>query len=183
MHHILRSLAFILPLGSMITGCASGDTATLHRPEYITGDLGTLTYHAVDLVVAATPAITKNTPLVVTSLSDIQNLDQSSALGNLVADMIRSRLVQDGYSTSELRTRTTIALRKDGGEFMLARDSDKILPPKSVAAVLTGSYTAAGEKVYISLKCISVSDGHILAGVDYVVPHANVVDLLSPRGS
>ncbi|MGD0105212.1 MAG: FlgO family outer membrane protein [Rhodopila sp.] len=180
MRFILRGLAVILPLSLAAAGCGVGDPTVTGPQPYIVGDLATLTYRAVDKMVVSAPEIARDTPLVVTSLSDVQDLDRSSALGNIVADMIRTRLVQNGYTTSEIRLRNAIGLQIDDGEFVLSRSSKVILPPQHFAAILTGTYTAASEKVYISLKFISVG-GRIIAGVDYVVPRREVSPLLLPR--
>lgn len=183
MRFILRGLAVILPLTLAVVGCGNDNSAAPGRTAYITGDLGTLTYRAVDQIVVAAPGIARDTPLVVTSLSDVQNLDRSSALGNIVADMVRTRLVQDGYATSEIRLRNAVSLQKNEGEFLLSRMPKAILAPQNVAAILTGTYTTTFQKVYISLKFISVSDGRIIAGVDYVVPYEEVSELLLPHST
>ncbi len=183
MRCILRWLAIILPLGLAVAGCADVHLVTPASPDYITGDFGTLTYRAIDQITGAASGIDKATPVVVTSLADVQNLDQSSAFGNIVADMIRTRLVQDGYATSEIRLRNAVSLQKNQGEFLLSRDSKAILPPRNVAVILTGTYTTTLQKVYISLKFISAYDGNIIAGVDYVVPHREVAELLEQHGT
>jgi TolB-like protein len=180
MRHIFRQFALCFPMIFAVASCVSDRPAALGS-AYIRGDLGTLTYRAVDQIMVSAPQITRDTPLVVSSLSDVQNLEQSSAFGNIVADMVRTRLVQDGYTTSEIRLRNAVNFQKNEGEFLLSRNSKAILPPQNVAAILTGTYTATPQKVYISLKFISVSDAHIISGVDYVVPYEEVGELLQPH--
>jgi TolB-like protein len=177
MRYKLRWFMFITPLCLAVAGCVAGPTKS-SGPSYIVGDLPTLTYRGVDRIVVGATEITRDTPLVVASLSDAQNLEKSSALGNIVADMIRTRLVQNGYTTTEIRLRNSVSLQKDEGEFLLSRNSHAIVPPKNVVAILTGTYTASEEKVYISLKLIGVVDAHIIAGVDFVIPYEEVAGLL-----
>ena len=182
MHFLPRRLRLALPLCFAMTGCGTSPAEYFESP-YIRGDLSTLTYRAVDRIVATAPEIARDTPLVVTSLSDTQNLDTSSPLGNIVADMMRNRLVQDGYSTSEIRLRNTVRFQQNEGEFLLSRDPRAVLPARKMAAILTGTYTASEEKVYVSLKLIAVQDAHILAGVDFVVPYQEVAGLLGKDGT
>jgi FlgO protein len=52
------------------------------------------------------------------------------------------------------------------------------MPPPSAAAIVTGTYAAGFDKVYVSLKLISVTDAHILAGADFAVSLLDVVGLL-----
>lgn len=182
MHYNLRRFTFVLSLCLAVAGCATGPTESSASP-YILGDLSTLTYRGVDRMVVAATEISRDTPLVVTSLSDAQNLEKSSALGNIVADMIRNRLVQDGYTTTEIRLRNSVRFQKDEGEFLLSRNSRAISPPQNIAAILTGTYTASEEKVYISLKLISIVDAHIIAGVDFVIPYEEVAGLLAKHAT
>lgn len=184
MRNVMRSLAILIPLGLAAAGCANTAdepatrTSTMGSAPYINSDFGTLTYRAVDLMLAAAPQIAPDTPLVVASLSDVQNLESGSALGNIAADMIRTRLVQDGHSASEIRLRNAIAINKGQGEFFLSRDTQTLVPFPSIAAVVTGTYAASFDKVYVSLKLVAASDAHIIAGADFVVPSWDVAGLL-----
>jgi hypothetical protein len=178
---ILRCIALALPLA--IAGCADPQgpaTGSVTRGDspYIRGDLGTLTYRAVDLLLAAAPDVAASSPLVVATISDVQDLNTSSPLGNIVADMIRTRLVQDGHTASEMRLRSAVFFDKKQGEFMLARNRRALLPPPAAAAIVTGTYAAGFEKVYVSLKLVSVSDARIISGADFAVPLLDVVGLL-----
>jgi len=170
MRDILRCFSIVLPL---LAGCASGASR---------GDLGTLTYRAVDQIVAATPGTSRENPIVVASISDVQSLE-SSALGNIIADMVRTRLVQDGVATSEIRLRNAVRFRENDGEFLLSRNPHSVLPPRMVTSVVTGTYSASPDRVYISLKLISAIDAHIIAGVDYVIPYDEVGGMMVPRRS
>src|SRR5689334_9204346 len=99
MNNCLRHFAMMLPLGLTIAGCVrdspspATSSVTLGASPYSRGELGTLTYRAVDLMLAGAPEVTPTTPLVVGSVADAQNVDRTSPLGNIVSDMIRTRLV------------------------------------------------------------------------------------------
>jgi hypothetical protein len=119
--------------------------------------------------------------LVVASLTDAQNLDSSSGLGNIVADMIRTRLAQTGHETPEVRLRSSMSLRRGDGEFMLSRNRGTLMPAPSGAAIVTGTYAMSYEKVYVSIKLISASDSRIVSGADFVVPLRDVLGLIPER--
>jgi TolB-like protein len=141
-------------------------------------DLGSLTYRAVDLMLAGAPDVRSNTPLIVASIADTQNMETSSALGNIVADMIRTRITQDGYSASEIRLRNEISFSKGEGEFLLSRNRRALMAAPNAAAIVTGTYAADYEKVYVSIKLVSATDAHIIAGADFVVPLKDVSGLM-----
>jgi TolB-like protein len=188
MNRTIRGLAIVVPLCLTVIGCAtdpdrdatsSSTTATAYEQP----DLSTLTYRAVDLILAAAPEISASTPLVVASLSNAKNLEKSSALGNIVADMIRTRLAQTGHKTSEVRLRSAMSLRNGDGEFLLSRNRAALMSAPYAAAVVTGTYATSYEKVYVSIKLISATDAHILAGADFVVPLGDVLGLIDENGT
>jgi hypothetical protein len=179
-----RPVAALLLIGITLAGCGANltgqaDSSVLAgSAPYGENDLGTLTYRAVDLMLAAAPGVSMDSPLIVASIADTQNLESSSALGNIVADMIRTRVVQDGYAASEFRLRNAIGFNKGQGEFLLSRNRRALLAAPNAAAIVTGTYAVSYEKVYVSLKMISATDAHIMAGADFVVPLRGVSGLL-----
>jgi FlgO protein len=144
-------------------------------------DLGTLTYRAVDLMLAETPGVATGTPMVVTTISDIDDLNTASPLGNMVSDLVRTRLVQSGASVSEMRMRGAVLFDRKQGEIMLTRQINRLIRPANAAVVVTGTYAAGFSKVYVSLKMVAVADGRILAGADYVLPRGADVEGLLRR--
>jgi TolB-like protein len=184
MNPTIRRLATVIPMCLPVIGCvtdpnvAANSSSSIDASPYDQPDLSTLTCRAADLILAASPDVTGATPLVVTSLSDAKNLETSSALGNIVADVIRTRLAQTGHKTSEFRLRSEVSLKKNDGEFLLSRPRRGLRPAPGTAAVVTGTYAVRYEKVYVSIKLISATDAHIVAGADCVVPLHDVLGLL-----
>jgi hypothetical protein len=154
---------------------------TIGAMPYSRRDLGSLTYRAVDHILAEAPEVAADTPLVVGTVSDTQDLESSTALGNIVADMIRTRLAQDGHVVSEMRTRRAVSFRRGEGEFLLSRNPRALARPPLAAAMVTGTYAATYDLLYVSLKLISAMDEHIMAGADFAVPMADVEGLLQKR--
>ena len=184
MQQYLRLFAVVLPLGMAVAGCATDprsdatSSVTIGAGANMKGDLSTLTYRAVDLMLAAAPEVTAHTPLVVSSVADTQTVERGSALGNIISDMIRTRLVQDGHTTSEIRLREAVSFNRGEGEFLLSRNSGALMRPPYAAAVVTGTYAASFEKVYVSLKLVSATDAHIISGADFVVPIRGISGLM-----
>jgi hypothetical protein len=166
------------PPGPAYSSVLQGSAPAAHR------DLGTLTYRAVDLMLAAAPALTPSTPLMVATVSDVQELDTSTPFGNIVADFVRGRLVQNGLSVSDIRLRSAVLLSQHQGELMLSRNRKALLPPPNIAAVVTGTYAVADTQVFVSLKIVSESDSRIISAADFVVArHSGSDALLHQPGS
>lgn len=182
MRSIFGSIAIAMILA--MTGCVddprgpADSTVTAGASPYVRGDLGTLTYRAVDLLLAGASDMQAGAPLVVTSIANVKNVDTSSPLGNIVADMVRTRLVQDGHVTTEMRLRNAVSFNSKEGEFLLSRNRRSLVPPPHAAAVVTGTYAVGFAKVYVSLKLISATDARIISAADFVVPALDVVGLL-----
>jgi hypothetical protein len=187
MNDTLRRFAVMLPLSLAAAGCANDSqlpatsSITQGARPYARGDLGTLTYRAVDLMLAAAPDVTPATPLIVASISDAKNVDSSSALGNIVSDMIRTRLVQDGHTASEIRLRRDIGFNKGEGEFLLSRNRRTLMAPPNAAGIVTGTYAAGSDSLYVSIKLVSAADARIISAADFVVSLRDVYGMLPPN--
>jgi TolB-like protein len=185
----VRLLAVVLPIGLSAAACApfldpatpGYGSASIGAAPAMRSDLGSLTYRSVDLIVAGAPEVTAETPLIVASVSDAQNVDASSPLGNIVSDLIRTRLVQDGRSVSEVRLRSGVRLVPGHGDFVLSRNRRDLGHAPDAAAVLTGTYAVSWDRVYVSLKLVSSIDAHILSAADFVVPRDAINGLLDDR--
>lgn len=162
-----------------ITGCTAFEDRKVAAPIVsLRTDVGDLTYRAIDRLLAGAPEIAPGMTLAVSSMSDVERLNKSSQFGNIVADLARGRLVQQGISVAELRLRSAMLLEDGQGEMMLSRDPRSMVPPQGVAAIVTGTYAVGGNKIYVSLKLISRGDARIISAVDYAVPRypdANVM--------
>lgn len=178
-------LASLMLAVALLTGCTAGaippsSTAVNgSRPE-ARGDLGSLTYRAVDRIVAGAPELTQGKQVVVGTIADVQRLDRSTAFGNLVADLVRSRLAQRGVVVADLRLRSAVLLDRKQGEMTLANDRNAVLAPPSAAGILTGTYAASDDLIYVSLKLVGASDARIVAAVDFAVPRRGSEQLLMP---
>jgi hypothetical protein len=174
--------AVALTLGACSLSDPEANSTTLNgsRPAKA-GDLGTLTYRAVDLMLAETPAVPKDTPIVVSTISNVDDLNKADPLGNMVSDFVRTRLVQAGGNVSEMRLRNAVLFNRRNGEIALSRNVGAVIKPVNAAVIVTGTYGTSYTTVYVSLKMVSVADGRILAGADFVVPRSAEVDGLIRR--
>ena len=185
------ALATLVPL----SGCApyTGFAVQAVQQEdarWIPTDVAARAYHAVDLIVAefqhAYPDLAKvGTPAVVGSIADIADVNHASPLGNIIADLVRSRLVQRGVPVIDMRLRSAVRLDRFEGELALSRDRRQVYPPPRTGMIVTGTYAIARASVIVSLKMIHATDARILAAADFRLPRTVDVDrlLLGPVAS
>jgi hypothetical protein len=173
---ILSALA--LPL--LVAGCGTEPAPWSSQVTEVRGDLGTLTYRAVDRLVAEVPELAVGESVVVGSIVDVQRVDTSVRFGNLVADLARSRLVQKGVPVSEMRLRTAVLLDSKQGAMTLANERTAVRAPPSASAILTGTYAAGDIFIFVSLKLVAANDARIVGAVDFAVPRHGSELLLIP---
>lgn len=173
------ALATLAGCAQTYTGPAQSEVMAGASQPFAKGDLGDRTYRAVDSMLDENPSLTTTgASVVVGSVADIQDVNRATPFGNIIADLVRSRLVQRGVRVEEIRLRSAVLLDRTQGELMLARDRRALVPPPSATDVLAGTYAVGNGKVYVSLKIISTADSHIAAAADFAVPRFGDNDAL-----
>jgi TolB-like protein len=177
-------LALALSLGGCDTQVTDRSIASLYGVDFPMTqdkDIVTVSYAATDrLMNGSADPIDRNRPILVTSIADINSLEQSSGFGLIVAEQIGSRLSQLGYTVVESKLRGTLAINGNG-EFMLSRDARKLAAAHDAQAVVTGSYAAGQDSAVVSLKLIRLTDAKVLAAFDYSMPMGpNTRSLIEP---
>lgn len=127
------------------------------------------------LISGANNRLSKDTPIVVATLSNLNKLETSSDLGRSIADHVMTYLVRDGFTNvSEIRLRRSLYLREAGeaasGEFLLSRDARAIAETRQAGAAVTGTYAVARNEVLVSLRLLEVVSGTVLSSYDYRIP-------------
>jgi TolB-like protein len=186
----IRSFALIAVLAGALSACAAGfedpdpvqlscTAASEYPAQTYSDNLPQKTYGAVDrLIICASPEISSRVPIVVSSITDSRLLDRTSTFGNMIADLVRSRLAQKGMTVSDPRLRSTMLLKKDQGEMMMARDPRSLVTPPTYSAILTGTYGVGESEVFVSLKLLQADSGRIISAADFMVGRDGINNLL-----
>ena len=120
--------------------------------------------------------------IIVASLVNVNDLQESSALGRIVAEQVRSRLTQLGYTTQELRYRGSVLVRAGNGELVLSRDVRNISNAQQAQAVIAGVYAVAESSVYVTLRIVRAADGIVISSADYALQKGEDVTTLLETG-
>lgn len=145
-------------------------------------DLVTNSYQATErLVGGSQQPLAMDRPILVASLVNVANLEQSSNLGRIISEQMASRLTQLGYNTKEMKLRGSFLIRQGGGEFVLSREMKEISRQQQAQAVMTGVYAVASTAVYVTVRLIRAEDGLVLASHDFRLPMGpDTLALLDP---
>lgn len=131
----------------LIMGCAVQQPPA--RADYVNGNLVAVSYSMADtsadnVAQVIEPADT----LIVASFVKVNNLEESSSFGRIIAKQIVSRFAQRGQRVIELKLRQNPIFISDGkGEFMLSRDLREISRNHNASAVVVGTYADGGDRL------------------------------------
>jgi len=108
--------------------------------------------------------LNRSTPIIKTSLVNIDNMKKSSTLGRYLGDQIGNEFSNYGYKVSEPGVRKDSVLMKKGkGEFALTRDVEKVLPDNASQALIVGTYCQGKRYVDVSVRIVSTMDQSIIS--------------------
>lgn len=169
------SLSSMQPSVPIISQLFASDASDVTRALW---ELEKITYDAADKMLAQ---ITKsNDPfmdqhlhaILPASFVENRNLDQSSAIGRLMAQQVASRFVQAGYPVLEIKLRRSIGLIRGEkeGQFLLSRELEKVAETQEATSVLVGSYVATRNHLYVNSQLIALETGIALASQDFKIP-------------
>jgi hypothetical protein len=124
------------------------------------------------------------TPVLVATVVNVNDLRRAAPLGRTLSEQYASTLVASGMQVMELKLRGDIFVREETGELMLSREVKDIAKLHSAGLVVVGTYSAAANATYVSLKLVKTDSGQIIRGHDYALPNnADVNKLLQPPKS
>ncbi|WP_130470610.1 FlgO family outer membrane protein [Candidatus Magnetaquicoccus inordinatus] len=173
----LRKWALLLAGALMLTGCMAQhpDYPLVSQPVGEQRHLGLeeASYLAADSLVAQSREKLKPRQTILpASFVDDKNLEQSSAMGRMLAQQVSSRLTQAGFSVVEIKLRKSVRLVKGEGEgqFLLSRELEKIAEFHNASAVLVGSYVATPSMLYVNTQLVMVKGGVVIGSQDYKIP-------------
>lgn len=109
-------------------------------------------------------------PLLVATVVDVNDLRVSSPLGRTLSEQYSSAAAAAGVDVREMKLRGDVFVREQTGELLLSREIKDIARVHQATAVLVGTYSVAGQYVYINIKLVRSETGQILRGYDYALP-------------
>lgn len=132
------------------------------------GNLIPFSYQIADgLETNLNQSISKQELIIVASFVKIDNLNESSTFGRMLADQIASRLTQRGYKIQELKLRQgSIFMQEGKGEFLLSRDLQHISKNYNAAAVIVGTFAETLGRIYVSARIVRPSDSIVISSYD-----------------
>ena len=127
-------------------------------------------YDATDNLLQHLPgSLQPGAVVLVASLANIDDLEESSRFGRAVAEQVGSRMVQSGFVIREVKLANTLMVREHDGEFILSRDFANIANAHNADVVVTGTYSEAQLYMFVNLRMTRLVDGVVLAAHDFEI--------------
>lgn len=105
-------------------------------------------------------------PIMVTTLVNNDNLDNTSSFGRSFQNNIAAGFVSRGYTVREINLRRDVQVVVNKGDFMLTRDMKTLAYKQHAQAVVVGTYTMANRVMYLSVRLVNPVDQSILAAYE-----------------
>ena len=94
------------------------------------------------------------------------------------AEQYATSMAARGFNVKEIKLRGDVFVREGQGELLLSREIKDIARNHNASLVLVGTYSAAANYTYVSLKLVRTEDSRIVRGYDYALPNDRDVQRL-----
>lgn len=166
----------LLPVGGFaergnVLPPAPEQIVTLPNITFEAGTLSGENFTAADIVAAQMSGkVSRNSPVLIASMVQLNDFAHTSALGRLVMQQISSRLSQYGYKVLESRLKKDYSVVPNQGEFVLTREASDLMQKEyNAQVVLVGSYVPTPYRVYVSIRLLRIADGVVMAAHEYTL--------------
>lgn len=183
------ALALGLASGALLLGgCASTSATTRVEPSYedaASSKFVNANREAIQrLVTGLDMPKMAAAPVLVATVVNVNDLRRAAPLGRTLSEQYATQMVANGFNVKELKLRGDVFVREETGELLLSREIKDIAHQHNAGLVLVGTYSAAAQLTYVSLKLVRTDTGQIVRGYDYALPNdADINRLLQPTKS
>jgi hypothetical protein len=165
-----RTAVTLLAAVALLAGCNTAPKANLPTYEQAAAHpFLQANRDAMNRLLAGLPPA-QVSPLLVATIVDVNDLRVSSPLGRTLSEQYSSAAAAAGIDVREMKLRGDVFVREQTGELLLSREIKDIARVHQATAVLVGTYSVAGQYVYVNVKLVRSETGQILRGYDYALP-------------
>lgn len=158
----MRFLLAMALAGSLLAGCA-----TIPDPV-CTNNVGDVGAYLADKLFQSgkeSKELDMSKPIIVTSIANLDDLNETTAIGRLVGEQMGSRLTQLGASIYEPRLRKGLDVNPNG-EIALSREAKDLAARTNATAFVTGTVTKMQGRYYFNARLVRVKDSRVIAAYD-----------------
>ncbi len=185
----MKAAALLISLASavLLAGCANNAAPVRTEPTYQQAAASQFLVHnreAISKLVADFDLqALGDSPVLVATVVNVNDLSRSAPLGRTLSEQYASLMAAQGFNVKEVKLRGDLFVKEGAGELLLSREVKDIARHHNASLVLVGTYSAAANYTYVSLKLVRTEDSRIVRGHDYALPNDRDVQrlLVVPR--
>lgn len=174
----MKKSSFLVLFALLLAGCASDGPKNPPISHAVPVDppsgslmLTANTYAGDVLSAELLQRIGSGSGILAATMADMEDLDDSSPFGRTSMQQVGSRVAQHGFKVLDVRLTDAMRMDLRKGEFMLSRDTARILAKEYNAhAVLVGLYSRSDDKIFVSVRAIRLDDAAIIGAYEYWLP-------------
>ncbi|MDD2536588.1 MAG: FlgO family outer membrane protein [Macromonas bipunctata] len=181
------AVLFAALAAATLVGCANNATPVRTEPTYQEASASQFLVHnreaITQLVAGFDLRALGDSPVLVATVVNVNDLSRSAPLGRTLSEQYASLMAGQGFNVKEVKLRGDLFVKEGAGELLLSREIKDIARNHNASLVLVGTYSAAANYTYVSLKLVRTEDSRIVRGNDYALPNDRDVQrlLVVPR--
>ena len=161
--------------GAVLAGCANNAAPVRVEPTYQEAASSQFIQSSRDAVTKLTTGFDMNSlgggPVLVATVVNVNDLSRAAPLGRTLSEQYATSMAASGFNVKEIKLRGDVFVREGAGELLLSREIKDIARSHNASLVLVGTYSAAANFTYVSLKLVRTEDSRIIRGHDYALPN------------
>lgn len=179
----MKSIALLTALAAtLLAGCATNNVPVRAEPSYQEAASSQFLQANRDAVTKLVAGFNMDSlgggPVLVATVVNVNDLSRSAPLGRTLSEQYASVMAGSGFNVKEIKLRGDVFVKEGAGELLLSREIKDIARSHNASLVLVGTYSAAANFTYVSLKLVRTEDGRIVRGHDYALPNDRDVQRL-----
>lgn len=116
--------------------------------------------------------------LAFTVFADLKKLTRTSSFGRYLSEQLMGEFQQQGFPVIEVRKSNAIMVMEKRGEYGLSRDLKEIGSAAQAKALLTGTYTVAGDHIMVNAKILDNTNSTMLSSATMLFEKNALTELL-----
>lgn len=168
---MLKKSTILIPalLMAALSGCSS--TLRFYKTQaYLNTDLIEASYDATsELKDELCRKIPKGSLIVVSTLLNVKNFDETSSFGRIISDQIATDLHNSGYQIIGMDLPIDLFMMKEGGNLQLSEEDKALLKHYNAAVLVGGVYAPGKQNAYVTLRAVNRFTKQVIASTDFSV--------------
>lgn len=153
------------------------DQITQPAPESMTEpDLMIAAYLAVDDLIDQRALEDDHGRVLVATLVNVNDVEESSMFGRQVSEFISTRLTQRKVDVIHATVRQDHIKVDPSGQFLISRNVQNLGSDYNARNLLVGTYGVTDETILVSLRLVSTVDDSTLAATDFAITKDAIIE-------